>query len=63
MVNKTNKTLQDRLGVYEIKCKDCHLKYYGQKRRAIETRFKEHLARMAEEKKCRATLISRDRII
>lgn len=31
-------------GIYEISCKDCPLKYIGQTRRNILTRFKEHSA-------------------
>ena len=32
----------NKSGIYEITCSDCSLKYYGQTRRGIETRLKEH---------------------
>ncbi|KAJ8961586.1 hypothetical protein NQ317_013064 [Molorchus minor] len=35
-----------RSGIYEISCKDCTLKYVGQTRRSILTRFKEHMAHL-----------------
>lgn len=31
-------------GVYSIECEICHRKYYGQTKRSIETRFKDHCA-------------------
>ena len=34
----------NKAGIYEISCKDCELKYIGQTRRNIITRFKEHCA-------------------
>ncbi|KAJ8976203.1 hypothetical protein NQ317_008281 [Molorchus minor] len=38
--------VNDRSGIYEISCKDCNLKYVGQTRRSILTRFKEHMAHL-----------------
>ncbi|KAJ8981827.1 hypothetical protein NQ317_003871 [Molorchus minor] len=38
--------VNDRYGIYEISCKDCNLKYVGQTRRSILTRFKEHMAHL-----------------
>ncbi|KAJ8976828.1 hypothetical protein NQ317_011824 [Molorchus minor] len=39
--------VNDRSGIYEISCKDCNfLKYVGQTRCSILTRFKEHMAHL-----------------
>ena len=38
--------LNERSGIYEISCKDCNLKYVGQTKRPIITRFKEHMAHL-----------------
>ncbi|KAJ8980916.1 hypothetical protein NQ317_011557 [Molorchus minor] len=38
--------VNDRSGIYEMSCKDCNLKYVGQTRRSILTRFKEHMAHL-----------------
>ena len=35
--------LNERSVIYEIRCKDCNLKYVGQTKRPIITRFKEHM--------------------
>lgn len=34
----------DMSGIYEINCNECEKKYIGQTKRALNTRFKEHLA-------------------
>ncbi|KAI4466555.1 giy-yig endonuclease superfamily [Holotrichia oblita] len=36
----------EKSGIYEINCKDCNQKYIGQTRRAVSTRFKEHMANL-----------------
>ncbi|KAI4465998.1 dna-directed rna polymerases i ii and iii subunit rpabc2 [Holotrichia oblita] len=36
----------EKSGIYEINCKDCNQKYIGQTRRAVSTRFKEHMAHL-----------------
>lgn len=33
-----------KAGIYEITCEDCSLRYYGQTKRNIDTRYKEHSA-------------------
>ncbi|KAI4456803.1 giy-yig endonuclease superfamily [Holotrichia oblita] len=36
----------EKSGIYEINCNDCNQKYIGQTRRAVSTRFKEHMANL-----------------
>lgn len=33
----------EKSGIYEITCENCPAKYYGQTRRSVKTRYKEHL--------------------
>lgn len=42
--NKTKKPPLSKSGVYAYECDVCHRKYYGQTKRSIECRFKEHEA-------------------
>lgn len=34
----------EKTGIYQINCEDCDLKYYGQTKRTISKRFKEHMS-------------------
>ena len=42
--NRTKKPPLSKSGIYEYECDVCHRKYYGQTKRSIECRFKEHVA-------------------
>jgi hypothetical protein len=38
-------------GIYEIQCQKCPAVYYGQMRRSIEERFKEHISMVSTRAK------------
>ena len=39
---KTRRKEHEKSGIYEFSCNDCDMVYYGQTRRRLETREKEH---------------------
>lgn len=41
---KSKKPPLSKSGIYEYECDVCHRKYYGQTKRSVECRFKEHCA-------------------
>lgn len=42
MSTKDKKKNLEKPGIYQIECNQCHRKYYGQTKRSVEQRFKEH---------------------
>lgn len=34
----------EKSGIYEIQCPECYMKYYGQTKRSLSVRFKEHMS-------------------
>lgn len=42
--NRTKKPPLSKSGIYMYECNDCGRKYYGQTKRSLECRFKEHVA-------------------
>lgn len=47
---------EETSGIYEITCKDCEMRYYGQTKRRVETRIKEH------DRACRNKMISKSAV-
>lgn len=60
ILNKT-KDKDDKLqksGIYSISCNDCELVYYGQTRRTIGTRFKEHISHVRYNREEKSSVAS-----
>lgn len=52
--------ISQKADIYSIECKDCKRFYYGQTKRSISTRFKEHSKYIAKNQERKSTIAAHD---